>query len=115
MAYLTASFADAAPGPYSIAQLFSGETLAGVTILPAAPATPPRIAKRLILQNQSDTAILLVGTDSSMEPSAGGGVGLYAEPNASPVTFEDVPLDGIFISFSEANGVVGVIAQGGFQ
>jgi hypothetical protein len=38
MAYMTVTFTDATKGPYSLAQLFAGGTIAGVTLAPAAAA-----------------------------------------------------------------------------
>ena len=117
MAYMTVTFTDATKGPYSLATLFAGGTIAGVTLTPATPAKPPRIANQCTIQGDPGNSAGLgyVGTDASMLPTAGGGVGYSLTATGVPLVLTKEPLTGVFLSAS-ANGVkINVIAQGGFQ
>lgn len=116
MSYLTADITTASDGPFDVAKLFAGGTITGVTLTPAAPATPPRIARQCIIQADpgNTTNLVYVGTDASLLPTAGGGIGNSLAAGDS-LTLEDVALTGVYVSAS-ANGVkMNIIAQGGFQ
>ena len=81
MAYLTVTFTDATKGPYSLATLFAGGTITGVTLTPAAPAKPPRIASQLTIQGDpaNSTNLGYVGTDVLFAPVFDG---IQVEPKA---------------------------------
>jgi hypothetical protein len=117
MAYMTVTFTDATKGPYSLAKLFAGGTIAGVTLTPATPATPPRIANQLTIQGDpaNSTSLGYVGTDATMLPTAGGGVGYSLSATGVPLVLTDVALTGVFLGASANGTKINVIAQGGFQ
>ena len=117
MAYLTVTFTDSTKGPYSLAKLFGGGTITGVTLTPAAPATPPRIPAQTVIQGDPGNSSNLgyVGTDATMLPTSGGGIGYSLTATGIPLVLTDTPLAGVFLGAS-ANGVkINVITQGGFQ
>jgi hypothetical protein len=117
MAYLTVNFTDATKGPFSLATLFAGGTITGVTLTPAAPAKPPRIASQVIIQGDpaNSTNLGYVGTDATMLPTAGGGVGYSLSASGVPLVLTDVALTGVFLGASANGTKINVITQGGFQ
>ena len=117
MADLTVTFTDATKGPYSLATLFAGGTITGVTLTPAAPAKPPRIASQLTIQGDPGNSANLgyVGTDATMLPTSGGGVGYSLSSTGVPLVLTDVALTGVFLGASANGTKINVIAQGGFQ
>lgn len=127
MSYMTVLFTDNTLGPFRLSDLFAaaaaGNTIPGVTLTPssagppALPRTPPRIAKQLIMQadaGNSDIPIN-IGTDASMLPTAGGGIGASLIAGQF-LTLEDAPLDGVYISCTQdTEAALNIIVQGGFQ
>lgn len=116
MAYLTAAITTHTDGPFQLATLFEGGTIAGVTLTPAAPEKPPRIAKQCIIQADpgNTTNLIYVGTDATMLPTSGGGIG-NSLAAGDTLILEDVPLTGVYLAASADSAKVNVIAQGGFQ
>jgi hypothetical protein len=126
MSYMTVDITTAADGPFQLSALFApGATITGVTITPSAaavdpspglPAPPPRIAKRLVLQGDPGniTKLAYVGTDASLLPTSGGGIGNSLRAG-DVLVLEDVALTGIWLSASADATKINVIAQGGFQ
>lgn len=115
MAYLTVDITNASDGPFSLATLFAGGTIAGVTLTPAVPPKPPRIVAQLLLQaDPANAGDVLVGTDASMLPTAGGGTGQDLQAG-SGLQLNNVALTGVFISATAAPAKVNIIANGGFQ
>jgi hypothetical protein len=118
MSYLTVDITTASDGPFQLSALFAigGGTIAGATVTPSSPATPPRIVKELIIQADpgNSTNFAYVGTDATLLPTSGGGIG-NSLAAGDPLILHDVALAGVYLSAS-ANGVkINVIANGGFQ
>jgi hypothetical protein len=115
MAYLTAEITDDSKGPFSLAELFEGGSITGVTLAPTAPAKPASTPRQVFVQADpgNSTNHIYVGTDASMLPTSGGGA--YSLAAGDSIVFENASLEGIFVSASASNIKVNVIAQGGFQ
>jgi hypothetical protein len=120
MSYMTVDITTAADGPFQLSALFApGATITGVTITPSSaslPETPPRIVKQLVLQGDpgNTTKLGYVGTDASLLPAAGGGIG-NALRAGDVLVLEDVALAGVWLSASADGTKINVIANGGFQ
>jgi hypothetical protein len=116
MAYLTATITVATAAPFQLSSLFALGSATGVTVTPTAPAKPPRIAKQLIIQADpgNSTNFAYVGTDASMLPTAGGGVG-NSLAAGQPLILLDIALTGVYLAASAAGVKINVIARGGFQ
>ena|SRR5580658_8626689 len=119
MAYMTVTFTDTTKGPFNLLTLWkaaiAGSLPAGVTVTPATPATPPRIAAQLPIQNDENSAgTLYVSTDASALPTAGGGVGQKLDPGGA-TEFLNQPLTGVYLSASANSTIANILAEGGFQ
>ena len=116
MAHLTAQITVQADGPYQVSALFAGGTITGVTLTPAAPAKPPRIASQLVISPApgNSAALIYVGTDANLLPASGGGTGIVLSATSPPLVLTDVDLAGVWVSCSAA-ATLSILAQGGFQ
>lgn len=126
MSYMTVEITTTTDGPFQLSALFvPGASIAGVTITPSAapsgaspglPAPPPRITKQLVIQADpgNTTNFAYVGTDASLLPAAGGGIG-HSLAAGDALILEDVALTGVFLSANADTVKINIIASGGFQ
>lgn len=126
MSYLTVDITTAADGPFQLsALLVPGASIAGVTVTPSAaaagsspglPAPAPRIVEELLVQGDSGntTKLACVGTDASLLPASGGGVGNSLAAGQT-ITLHKVPTTGVWLSASADATKINLILNGGFQ
>ena len=112
MASVTVTITDTTKGPFCVATLFKGGTIAGITLVPAAPATPPRIANELTVQaDPSNGSAQVYWGDKNLTPaSAETGIVLPAYGAASK---KNIPLVGEFVNASGNGAALTIAADGG--
>lgn len=127
MSYLTVDITTASDGPFQLSALVApGASITGATITPSAaatssspglPAPAPRIAKQILIQADpgNSSNLVYVGTDSSLLPTSGGGIGASLAAGDFLPALENVPLTGVWLSASANSTKINIIIQGGFQ
>lgn len=116
MATIQATITAIGSGPWSVAQLFANSGLVGVTVTPATPSKPPRIARFLSIQNDptttSTTNVLTGDSKLTSGPSTGRSL---APGNADIRENIMTALTGVFVNATVNGAIVNITADGGFQ
>ena len=114
MASVTVTITDITKGPFCVATLFKGGTIAGITLVPAAPATPPRIANELTVQaDPSNGSAQVYWGDKNLTPTSNA-TGIVLNPWDSH-TKHNIPLAGEYVNASANGAKLDMSADGGFQ
>lgn len=116
MPSITVTFTDVTKGPYSLAQLFSGVSLTGVTVAPTDPPKAPRIADFVSVQGDPGNTTNLIYTGDQNLPPTGAAIGMSLAAGAVDVRqMCSTPLAGVYVQASANSAKANITALGGFQ